>query len=42
MSKILYTVVLLAAALFTVGAVGCQSPGGGGYGGSDGHYGHNH
>lgn len=41
MSKILYAAVLLAAALFTVGAIGCQSTGGGGYG-SDGHAGHSH
>lgn len=44
MSRILYAVVLLAAAVLTFGVTGCQSTGrgGGGYSGSDGHSGHNH
>jgi hypothetical protein len=44
MSRIVYAAILLAAAVLTVGATGCQSTGsgGGGYSGSDGHYGHNH
>lgn len=42
MSRILYAAVLLAAVAVSVSAIGCQSTGGGGYSGSDGHYGHNH
>ncbi len=44
MSKLVYSVLTLAAIAFVTMSVGCQSTGGGGYngGGSDGHYGHNH
>ena len=41
MSRCLFAALLLAAAVLTIGAVGCQSTGGGGYG-SDGHAGHSH
>jgi hypothetical protein len=41
MSRILYVVVLLAAAILIAGANGCRSTGGGNSG-SDGHAGHNH
>lgn len=42
MSKTLYALIFSAVALLAMSASGCQSTGGGGYGGSDGHVGHSH
>ncbi len=42
MSKILSIGLLVIAVTLSVTSLGCQSSGSGGYGGSDGHYGHSH
>ncbi len=42
MSRTLFGLLFAAVVLLAVFTTGCQSSGGGGYRGSDGHVGHNH
>lgn len=42
MSKALYVTALFVAMVLSVCSIGCQSTGGGGSIGSDGHSGHSH